>query len=206
MESSIPLAMVLRDYLHICDTGREARRIIGAGEIQVDGKVRKDYKHAVGFMEVLGIPKTGQYFRILLSKGRLQIVEIPPENSTWKLARIEDKTTLKGGKTQLNLHDGRNMIVEKGTFKTGDVLKISVPEQKVLDRFAFAEGGLSLVIGGSHAGKLATIKNVVVTRNPKENIVNMQAGEKAFSTIKPYVFRIGKDKPEIVMPEVNILE
>ena len=33
LERSVPLAIVLRDYLHVCDTAREARRILGGGEV-----------------------------------------------------------------------------------------------------------------------------------------------------------------------------
>jgi len=44
-------------------------------------------------------------------------------DAEWKLCRIQNKTIVKGKKVQLNLHDGKNKLVEKDEYKTGDVLK-----------------------------------------------------------------------------------
>src|SRR5207237_10669148 len=49
VERALPLATVVRDFLKLTETGREARRVIGAGEVQVDGRTVKDAKFAVGF-------------------------------------------------------------------------------------------------------------------------------------------------------------
>jgi len=40
-EECIPLAIVVRDILKLAETGKEAKRIIKAGEVIVDGKVRR---------------------------------------------------------------------------------------------------------------------------------------------------------------------
>ena len=44
LNQSIPLGMVIRDYLDLCDTYRESKRIIASGEILVDGAKRKNHK------------------------------------------------------------------------------------------------------------------------------------------------------------------
>ena len=56
-KEAIPLLVLVRDFLELADTGREARRIISSGEILVDGIVRKDYKFPVGLFDVVTIPK-----------------------------------------------------------------------------------------------------------------------------------------------------
>ena len=48
--SSIPLLIVVRDILKLVETGKEAKKIIKAGEILVDGRPRKDHKYPTGFM------------------------------------------------------------------------------------------------------------------------------------------------------------
>ncbi|HHO57214.1 MAG TPA: 30S ribosomal protein S4e, partial [Thermoplasmatales archaeon] len=110
-----------------------------------------------------------------------------------------DKTMVKGGKIQLNLHDGRNILVEEDTYKTGDVLKISLPEQEILDVIPLEAGNLAMITGGSHRGEIAEIEGVEITRNPMPNVVKL----KGFSTIKPYVFPVGKDKPLVQLPGVE---
>ncbi len=201
VENSIPLVILLRDYLEYADTAREARMIIGAREILVDGKVCTEYKRGIGLMDIVSIPKTDEHFRLLPDrKGKLRLVRIDKSESEWKLARIAGKTTVKGGKTQLHFHDGRNIVLDANKYNTGDVLKIQVPQQRVLKEYKMKDGMMALVIGGSHTGEIGPIVSQEVTRSPKPNIVRFEE----FSTIRDYVFVVGEKKPEIALPEVVI--
>jgi small subunit ribosomal protein S4e len=206
IDRSIPLLVIVRDMLNYCDTEGEGRRIIGNREVNIDGRVVTDHKLPVGFMDVLSIPRTKEHFRTLLDpKGKLRVMKIPKENSGWKLARIENISYVKGAKKQLNLHDGRNILIEKGQkgeYKTGDVLKIELPSQKILTTYPMKKGNVAMIIGGKHAGQIAKIKDYKVTRSPKPNIVGFEEG---FSTIKDHVFVVGKTQPEIKVPEVSVI-
>ncbi|HUR25557.1 MAG TPA: S4 domain-containing protein, partial [Candidatus Thermoplasmatota archaeon] len=53
LERALPLGTVVRDFLKLAATGREAARVIGAGDVTVDGRIVKDAKFAVGFMDVV---------------------------------------------------------------------------------------------------------------------------------------------------------
>ncbi|MBI2078117.1 MAG: 30S ribosomal protein S4e [Euryarchaeota archaeon] len=205
VERSIPLAVVVRDHLHLCETGREARRIIGAGDVTVDGAAQKDHKFPVGLMDVVSVPKTKQTFRILLDHhARLIPVEVKGDEARWKLARVENKTTVTGGKTQINLHDGRNILVPKDQYKTGDVLKLEVPTQKVLGTHKLGAGSLGLITGGAHAGEVAPIKAVEVKKGPYPNMVVLTNKEGTeFRTIKDYVFPVGEKTAEVKIPEAK---
>jgi small subunit ribosomal protein S4e len=200
---SVPLLTVIRDMLDYCDTARESKMIIGGGDIMIDGRIASDYKFPVGFMDVITISKTNDCFRTLLDiKGKLRPIKISKDRARWKLARIENITVVKNGKTQLNLHDGRNILVEKGKYKTGDVLKIELPSQKIIDSYPLAKGNMAMIIGGKHAGQVATIRDYRIVRSPKPNIVSFNEG---FSTIKDHVFVVGTKAPEITIPEVTVI-
>ena len=201
IERSLPLLMIIRDILHYADTAVEAKRIISSGEVFIDGKIVKDYKRPVGLMDVLSIPKTKEHFRVMLdSRGKIRLVKIPEENAKWKLARIENKATLKGGKIQINLHDGRNILTDE-KYSTGDTLKIEFPSQKILERYPLVKGNKALIMGGKHAGEAATITNYEVTRSPKPNIVYFEK----FSTTREQVFVIGLKTSEVILPEVSAI-
>jgi small subunit ribosomal protein S4e len=119
---AIPLGLLIRDYLGLCDTYKEARKIISNGDILIDGVKRKNNKFPCGMMDVISIPKMRKYARILYDrKGKLVLVPISESDAEWKLCRIQNKTIIKGKKVQLNLHDGKNKLVEKDDYKTGDV-------------------------------------------------------------------------------------
>jgi small subunit ribosomal protein S4e len=204
IEKSIPLGLIVRDYLNMADTLRETKRIISTGEIQVDGVKRKNYKFPCGLMDVISIPKIKKDYRVLFDRrGKLTLVPITSKDATWKLYRVENKIIIKSKQIQLNLHDGRNQIIKKDEYKTGDVLKIHFKDKNINETFKFEKGTVSMIIGGSHIGEVANIEDIEIIHSSKPNIVKMK-GKAEFSTIQDYVFPIGKTKPMIELPEVKI--
>jgi small subunit ribosomal protein S4e len=205
IDKSIPLGLIIRDYLKLCDNLKEAKRLIFNGEILVDNHIRKNYKFPCGFMDIISIPKMKKYYRILFDKaGKLTLTPIKHEETEWKLCRIEGKTILKGKKTQLNLHDGKNKIIDKGEYKRGDALKIQFKDNKIIDSYPLIKGNISMIIGGSHIGEIAYIQDLIISPSSKSNIAKMK-GKNEFSTHQEYVFPIGKNKAIISIPEVKIL-
>ena len=197
----MPVITVLRDVLGICDNAKEAKRIIGNRDVLVDGKAVKNPKAPVGLMDVLSIPKLDADYRVLLTpRGKLTLVKIDKAEAAWKLCRIENKTVVKGGKIQLNLHDGRNIVLDKDQYKTGDVLKVSFDGQKVLESYALQSGAAALVSSGNHAGQVETVSEYSVIKGPSENVVKFQSGTE---TVKSNVFVIGAGSPAIKMPEAE---
>ncbi len=204
LEKSIPLSLIIRDYLNLADTLKETKRIIANGEILVDGIKRKSHKFPCGLMDVISIPKIKKDYRVLFNRrGKLTILPISSKDATWKLCRIENKTIVKGKQIQLNLHDGNNKIVKKDEYKTGDVLKLSFKDQKIDDTFKFEKGTISMIIGGSHIGEVANIDDIEIIYSSIPNLIKMK-GKTDFSTHQKYVFPIGKAKPIIELPEVKM--
>ena len=107
---------------------------------------------------------------------------------------------VKGGKIQLNLHDGRNILLDKDQYKTGDVLQVSFENQKILGSFALESGAAALVSAGNHAGTVDTVSEYEVIKGPSENVVKFKSGTE---TVKSNVFVIGTGSPAITMPEAE---
>ncbi len=199
LEDSIPVNVVLRDLLKVCNTASEVRAVLFEKGLLVDGKIVTSLKQGVGLMDIVSLPKMSTSYRMVLNRrGKLELVKIPEGKEAWKLCRIENKTIVPGGKTQLNLHDGRNILIDEGAYKTGDVLKIEVPSQKILEHFDLNKGSVALITSGAHVGETAIIEEYVPTRLTSENLVKFKNGT---STVKSNVFVIGAKSPEIELPE-----
>jgi len=203
-DTSIPLIVVLRDILKYTQTSKEAEHILAERKVKVDGRVTTDKNRPVGLMDVISIPDISENYRVLFDqKGKFRLLPIDKSQAEWKLVKIQDKTTLKGGITQYNLHDGTNIRIEDGTkYDTKDVLKIQLPSRKILESFEFGEGQMALVTGGNHIGELDTIKEYEVIRGTQPNFVHFESD---ITTVEDYAFVVGKDKPIIEIPEVGII-
>ena len=104
LELCMPLTLVIRDVLGMAKTAREVRFILHNELAMIDGRVVKDTRRGVGLMDVLTLGEDN-YRCVLDHNGRLQYRPISADEASWKVCRIEGKTTIKGGRTQLNLHD-----------------------------------------------------------------------------------------------------
>jgi small subunit ribosomal protein S4e len=198
---SLPLQIVLRELLKLAETAKEAKTPIKRGDVLVDGKIQKDHRYPAGLMDTISIPKIKKYFRVTLDVNGLKLLEITEKEASVKLCRINGKTIVKKGKTQLNLHDGRNILVDKNIYNTGDSIVIELPSQKIVDHVKMEEGNIGLLTSGKNSGKLATIKKIIVVRGREPNKTICEIEGKAVEAMKDHVFVVGEKKPVVALGE-----
>jgi small subunit ribosomal protein S4e len=192
---SLPLGIIIRDILKLVDNSREGKKILSEGKVLVDGIPRKDLRFPVGLFDVITLPLINETYRMFQDeKGRLALHKLNETNVN-KLCRINNKITLKGGKVQLNLNDGTN-ILGSSEYGTKDSLILSVPDKQIVKHLQFKVGNLAMVIGGQHSGEIGKITEIREVKSSRHNTVAI-SGETDFETIEDYVIVIGEDKPEI---------
>lgn len=195
-ETGIPLLVLVRDMLKIANNAKEAKRIIDEGNVFIDGMARKDYKYMTGLFDIVSIPALNEHYRVLLdANNRFKLYK--EDKNAMKLCRINNKTTVKKGNVQLNLHDGTNLLASND-YKTFDTLMLSLPDKKIAKHIAYKPGNLAMIVGGEHSGEIAKIKQIRKVKGSGTNMVVL-ANEKEFETIEDYVFVIGEAAPEIRM-------
>ncbi len=193
-QTGIPLLVVVRDMLKIANTGKEAKVIINEGNIFVDGTQRTNYKHMVGLFDIVSIPATDEYYRVLFdSRNKFKLYK--EDANALKLCRINNKTILKQGAVQLNLHDGSN-ILASNEYNTIDTVVLDSKDRKIIKHIPYKQGNLAMIIGGEHSGEIGKIKQIRKVRGSGTNMVAI-SNEQEFETIEEYVFVIGESTPEI---------
>ncbi|MFH1821708.1 MAG: 30S ribosomal protein S4e [Methanobacteriota archaeon] len=198
VDSSIPLRLLVRDYLSMARTAREADGAIYKGAVLVDGKVRRSPDFPVGFMDVVSFPSLNSSYRVLLDhKGRLVLTETDSSEASFKLCKVVRKQNIKGKKTQLTLHDSKNLTGELLDYKPGDVVKLSLPEQKVVERIPFEAGSIVIVTGGRNVSKVGKISEIKLISGTQPNIITIENEGTTFQAPEHYIFVLGKEKPAI---------
>mgnify|MGYP001125011826 CR=1 FL=1 len=204
---SLSLSSLLRDVLGYAKSVRESKIILAQDRVSVDGKTCGDHKYPTGLMDVVELPDANMTYRILPAVGKgLTVLRIPKDEGKVKLCRIEGKTTLKKGRVQLNLHDGRNIIVpvqdarnpKEDIYRTRDTLRISIPSQKILGHLKFTEGAYAIVTSGRNLGRHGRIVKIEPSTAARTAtaLIEDPSGNR-FETIADYLFVVGEEKPII---------
>jgi small subunit ribosomal protein S4e len=213
LENCLPLSLVLRDILEVAETNKEAKKIITQGKVYVDGIVRRKDDFPVGLMDVISMPDVNKFYRILPSHKGLFLNPISKEEASFKLFRVEGKTTVKNGTSQVALHDGSNLLLKgeapespaAGVYQTFDTLKLGLPEKQVLDQLKTKKGNIAIITGGKNIGKQGKIVEIEKTEAKKRRnalvVIEDEKGSR-YQTILDFVFSIGGAQSLISLPEV----
>ena len=198
LELCMPVVVVIRDILGYAKSTREVRHILHNNLVSIDGRICKDSRRGVGFMDVLTLGEEN-YRCIVDRKGILRYRQISKKEAETKVCRINGKTTIKGGKTQLHLHDGRNILTDDaGEYNTGDSLVLALPSQEIKEHIRFSDGIKCYLTGGAHVGEFAEVSEYIVKRSSMPNEVQFAD----FGTVISNVFAIGKQK----LPSTEVVE
>jgi len=193
LAESMPVSLVLKQLGH-AQTTAEAKKILYGHQVLIDGKRVRDPKSPVGILDSIALPASGEYYRVVFdAKARLQLIAIPKAEANTKLSKVVNKTTVPGGKIQLNMNDGRNLLADKKSANTGDTLVLQVPEQKIVQHLALEKGALIYLLGGKHVGTLGTLDKV------EGHEIMLTANGQSITTAKKYALVAGKEKPAITL-------
>ena len=207
LENSLSLTLVLRDILGVAKTKKEAGMILAQGKLAVDGITRKRADFPVGLMDVITLSEINEYFRVMPSSKGLVLSKIDKKESAFKLARVENKKTVKEG-VQIALHDGSNILIKVAdpknpvevSYDTFDVLKIGLPEKEVTSKISTKIGNLAIITGGKNIGKKGKIVEIEKTEAKERRnalvVIEDEKGTK-YQTILGFVFSIGETQPLI---------
>jgi len=190
-DASLALVTIIRDMLKLAETAKEARKIVKGRLVKVDGKIVTDPKRGLGIFDTLELG--GKSYRVF-PKKRLEVME---SAAGQKIVQIIGKTALRGGKLQVNLNDGKNLLLEKNQYNVLDSLLITLPDQKVKEHIAFEPGATVLVTKGPHSGSTAKLIDIERKRN---RVWLERDGIKSEAPLYG-VMAVGKDKPLIELGE-----
>jgi len=202
LRESLPTIIFLRNRLKYALTYTEAKKICAQRLIKIDGKVRTDMTYPAGFMDVITIEKTNEFFRLIYDvKGRFAVHRITKEEAKYKLCKVKKVLVGPKGVPMIVTHDGRTIRYPDPHVKVNDTIRLDLETNKIEDYVKFDSGNLVMITGGHNLGRVGTITSR--ERHPGSfDIVHVKdAANNSFATRLSYVFLIGKgNKPWISLP------
>jgi len=201
LRECLPLALFLRNRLKYALTYDESKKIMKQRLIKVDGKFRTDVTYPAGFMDVITIEKTGEYFRLIYDvKGRYSVHRIQKEEAAYKLCKVRKVGVGPKGVPFLVTHDARTIRYPDPLIKVNDTIQLDIASGKITDHIKFDSGHVCMVTGGHNLGRVGTVTHR--ERHPGSfDIVHVKdAAGQVFATRLNNIFIIGKGKPLISLP------
>lgn len=188
-EHAISVNLAFTELLKIAKTRKEVRYIIFDKEVRVNGKKINTEKTQFGLFDVLSLPESKQNFTMVLnSRGKLEVKEISEADANVKVTKIIGKKYLAGKKIQLNLFEGRNILVDKDTYQVGDALVVSIPDYKIKEQVKLEKGVSVFLLTGQHASKIAKIESIT------EGKIVCKTDDTELVVNKENIFVLGKGK------------
>ena len=198
-ELGMPLNVIFKEMLGYAATSKEVKRVLNTKNVLVSGSRVKEPRFLVGLFDTIAIDETSSYHRIVLNdKGKIEAVQIKKEESNVKLSKVIGKAMLRKKRIQLNLSDGRNMIIEKDTYKTGDTLMISLPDNAIKKHVKLDKNAMIFLTGGKHIGETGIVQGI-----SKDKITYKSGNGEVIETMKSHAFAIGEEKPLISINQMK---
>lgn len=188
LANSVALLVVLRDKLGMAANSREAKRIIVAGHVEVNGKRVVDEKYPVGFGDVIRLGPKGESYSVGVGKKGAISVEKAAKEAEKRTLKVVGKYVVKKNKIMARLLDGTVLEANK---------EVKVNDSVVLEKGAikktlkFEEGAKCLVIKGTHSSETGTIKEISKGTAVRAQTVKVESGASAFETLADNVMIVG---------------
>ncbi len=196
-EECLPLGIIIRDVLGYVEDIKEVKKVLEEGKCDVDGKTARDHRFPVGLFDSLRIGK--EYFRVLPSKKGFKLVETTKKDAKKKIFRVENKRILKGGKVQLNLSSGKNIISEElSNLETGSSVILSLPDLELEETIELKKGQEIMIIKGKNRGKIAVFDKRKVLKGSNKNRVIVSREGKDIDLPEDFIFPVDKKKIKLV--------
>lgn len=153
-QESVPVIIAIRDMLGLAKTKKEVKKMILQKLLKINGTQVQDYHESIRLFNILEADKA---YVLKLSPVRKFFLEETKDKNE-RLCKVVAKKIVSGGKIQLNLHDGTNVLSDK-KIQIGDSLYLDM-SGKIKQHIPLEKGKEAFVLSGRYAGQSGKIGNV----------------------------------------------
>jgi small subunit ribosomal protein S4e len=169
-DDSVPVVIAMRDMLKLAKNTKEVKKMIHEKSLKLNGKPIKDTKKSILLFNILEADKP--YILSVLPTNKFTL---SPYDKKDRPCKVINKKILNKNKTQLNLHDGTN-ILSQDKINVGDTVYLD-EKNKVAKHVPLEKGKSCFIFSGRYVGNEAKVqevkgKNVKIKLKDKEAVIN----------------------------------
>ncbi|MDO8459844.1 MAG: S4 domain-containing protein [Nanoarchaeota archaeon] len=175
VNNSVPVLIALREMLKMARTAKEVEQMIKQKLLKINGRIVEDYHESINLFNILEADKS--YVLTLSPTGRFVFEETKAKSE--RLCKVINKTLIKKGKIQLNMHEGSNFITSE-KIEVGDSVYVDFTG-RIKKHVALEKGKSCFIIGGKYSGSHGTVEKIEgrkVTINLKEKGISTTLDKK----------------------------
>lgn len=190
LDEGMGITNILRDMLHVTRTAREADKLLHTKQIFVNGVVCTDHRFPVGLFDVISFGDS--HYRLQLHKtGVFIIKQISAAHASKIYCKIKGKRAITGGKIQLTLSEGSNLIApDKEKYHVGDTVILN--KGKIAEVLPFEKGCLIYLTGGRYVSNMGVLRDIKHFTGGEDDRIVISVGhgkeEAVIETLKEYAF------------------
>ena len=155
LKDSVPVVIAVRDILHLAKTKREVNHMITKKLLKLNWVDVISPNESIKLFNIFKADK--EYALTLSPTKKFSFEEV--KNKKERLCKVIGKKLLQGGKVQINLHDGTNIIGDN-KVKVGD--SVYLDESGKIKKHISPEKGLEVfVVSGKYEGQRGKIEEVI---------------------------------------------
>ena len=154
LHDSVPVVIAVRDMLKLAKTAREVKKVILEKILKINNRPVRDYRESIKLFNIFEADKS--YMLSILSTGKF-FFDVPIKKEL-RICKVANKRLIEGGKIQLNLHDGTN-IISKDKVTIGDSLYLDF-SGKIKSHVVFEKGAEVFVLIGKYRGQKGNIQSI----------------------------------------------
>ncbi|MDE1768059.1 MAG: hypothetical protein KGH67_01900 [Candidatus Micrarchaeota archaeon] len=155
-DQNASISTIITEKLNVAHNAKEAKRILNAGSVEVNGKPVKDPRYPVGFGDIIHFKPIKETFAVGVDrKGTIKVSK--HEGKTDQVFKVIGKYIAKGNKEMIRLHDGTILPSQK-QISVND--SVTLKNGKITSVIKLEKGAKCLVVKGIHASEEGTIADI----------------------------------------------
>ncbi len=171
IDNGVPVLIAIRDMLKLAKDRKEVKHALNSRQILLNHRPVFDDKDTLQLFDILTIipakesTHSEKNYKLIMGKNKkFNLQEISNAQASHKIAKIINKSTLKGNKIQINLSDGRNFLSDVKCSVNDSVL-VNLKSKKLEKCLSLKQGAKAIVYAGKHAGEEGKIVEIEKENN-----------------------------------------